>query len=70
MSRAGGLDWGALLRAGIRGLKLAPDVFWALTPCEFQVMLGADDADAPMLKNGLEALMAAYPDKTKDKQDE
>ena len=65
-----GLDWGALLRAGVRGLKLSPDAFWALTPAELQMMLGAEGGEAPMLKQGLEALMAAYPDKVKDKSDE
>lgn len=65
-----GLDWGALLKAGVRGLKLTPDVFWALTPAELQMMLGADGADAPMLRDGLAALMAAYPDKTEEKQDD
>ena len=65
-----GLGWGALLRAGVRGLKLSPDAFWALTPAELQMMLGAEGGEAPMLKQGLEALMAAYPDKVKDKSDE
>lgn len=65
-----GLDWGALLRAGVRGLKLTPDVFWALTPAELQMMLGAEGGDAPMLKDGLDALMAAYPDTGPDKTKE
>ena len=59
-----GLDWPALMRAGLTGLKLTPDVFWALTPAELRLMLGEDTQSAPMLQNGLAALMAAYPDKT------
>ena len=38
MSRT--LDWPALMRAGMQGLRLTPDAFWALTPAEFQMMLG------------------------------
>ena len=69
MTSKGGLDWPALLRAGLRGLRLAPRDFWALTPAELQLMLGAKAVDAPLLKKGLEALMEAYPDKTKDQSD-
>ncbi len=65
MSGRAGLDWPALMRAGIRGLGLRPAEFWALTPAEFQLMLGASGAEAPLLKDGLAALMAAYPDKEK-----
>lgn len=64
------LEWGTLMRAGLKGLKLAPDAFWALTPAELQIMLGHEAGQAPMLKKGLEALMAAYPDKVEDKRDE
>lgn len=61
-----GFNWPALMRAGLHGLGLAPDVFWSLTPVELQLMLGSDASKAPMLSDGLAALMAAYPDKTKD----
>ncbi len=69
MSNAKGLDWPALMRAGIKGLGLTPDTFWALTPAELQLMLGTDGANAPLLKSGLEALMAAYPDKSEETPD-
>jgi uncharacterized phage protein (TIGR02216 family) len=59
-------DWPALMRAGMHGLGLAPDVFWSLTPAELQLMLGSKAVTAPMLSEGLAALMAAYPDKIKD----
>lgn len=58
-----GLDWPALMRVGLHGLGLSPDVFWALTPVELQVMLGGNGAKQPMLSDGLAALMAAYPDR-------
>ena len=61
-----GLDWPALMRAGLQGLRLKPDEFWALTPGELQMMLGTPGGDAPLLSDGLAALMAAYPDKEKE----
>ena len=64
-----GLDWPALMRVGLHGLGLSPDVFWGLTPVELQVMLGNTSADKPMLSEGLAALMAAYPDKIKGSGD-
>lgn len=54
------------MRAGLRGLGLSPGDFWALTPAELQMMLGTSGAQAPLLKKGLAALMAVYPDKTED----
>ncbi|GLQ26330.1 rcc01693 family protein [Sulfitobacter pacificus] len=59
------MDWPALMQVGLHGLGLAPDIFWALTPVELQVMLGNSAQQKPMLSNGLAALMAAYPDKDK-----
>lgn len=56
------LDWPAMMRAGLHGLRLEPSVFWALTPAELRVMLGTDSTREPMRRAGLEALMAAYPD--------
>lgn len=50
------------MRAGMQGLRLTPDAFWALTPAELQVMLGDPGQSAPLLSDGLEALMAAWPD--------
>lgn len=58
------------MRAGLHGLRLKPDEFWALTPAELQLMLGSNPANAPMLSDGLAALMAAYPDKIKDHENE
>lgn len=64
-----GLDWGALMRAGLHRLGLSPEAFWALTPVELQIMLGSASAQAPMLSDGLAALMAAYPDQRKETGD-
>jgi len=65
-----GFDWPALMRAGLHGLGLTPDTFWALTPVELQLMLGSDASKTPMLSEGLAALMAAYPDTKKETHDE
>lgn len=58
------------MRLGLHGLGLRPPEFWALTPVELQVMLGRTGAHAPLLSDGLAALMAAYPDKTTEVRDE
>ncbi len=42
---------------------MTPDQFWLLTPAELQLMLGASADQAPLLGDGLKALMAAYPDR-------
>ncbi|QFT59656.1 hypothetical protein FIU94_12550 [Sulfitobacter sp. THAF37] len=64
-----GMDWGALMRAGLHGLRLPPDSFWALTPAELQIMLGRAAAQAPMLSDRLAALMAAYPNQKEETGD-
>lgn len=60
---AGGFDWPALMRAGMQGLRLTPDAFWRLTPAELRLMLGQGGARAALGRKGLEALLAAYPDR-------
>lgn len=59
---SGGFDWPALMRAGIRGLGLRPQEFWALTPAELLLMLGAGSGTAPMGRSRLDELARAYPD--------
>ncbi len=56
------------MRAGVRGLGLRPSEFWALTPAELHLLLGGEGA-APLRRSGLDALMAAYPDKQGDQDD-
>lgn len=57
------------MRAGIKGLGLSPDSFWALTPAELALMLGQGGGKGPLLSDGLAALMAAYPDREKEISD-
>ncbi len=61
-ARGPGLDWPAMLRAGICGLGLGPDEFWRLTPAELLLMLGTGGGPAPLGRRRLEELLAAFPD--------
>jgi len=56
------LDWPALMKAGMGGLRLSPDVFWRLTPAELALMLGLADVPTPLGRARLDALAAQYPD--------
>lgn len=60
------LDWPAMMRAGLLGLRLMPADFWRLTPAELRLMLGQGADQTPMGRAGLDALMRAYPDQTGD----
>lgn len=55
-------DWAALMRAGLNGLGLQPAEFWALTPTELALMLGAGPRAAPLTRDNLEELARAFPD--------
>lgn len=61
------LDWAGLMRLGLGALRLAPEVFWAMTPGELRLALeGAGlvplAGAGPMGRRRLSELMAAYPD--------
>ncbi len=60
------IDWPGLMRAGLHGLRLTSREFWALTPAELQLMLGATHAAAPMDREKLNAMLRAFPDNAKD----
>ncbi|WP_342071276.1 rcc01693 family protein [Yoonia algicola] len=60
------MDWPGLMRAGLHQLRLHPAQFWALTPAELQIMLGATGATAPMGRLQLDALLRDFPDDVKD----
>lgn len=59
------IDWAGLMRAGLQGLRLTPDAFWRLSPIELRIMLGAENAAAPVTRTRLEELAAAFPDAVK-----
>jgi uncharacterized phage protein (TIGR02216 family) len=53
------------MAAGLGALRLAPPVFWAMTPRELEAALrGAFGGmhQVPMLRADLTALMESYPD--------
>jgi uncharacterized phage protein (TIGR02216 family) len=59
------LDFPALLRLGLRDLRLHPRDFWALTPAELMLMAGLDTAHAPLTRARLLELAARFPDRPK-----
>ena len=63
------MDWPGLMRAGLHQLRMTPADFWALTPAELQIMLGASDALAPMGRSQFDALLRDFPDDVKDEED-
>ncbi|SHI84772.1 phage conserved hypothetical protein [Shimia gijangensis] len=65
-----GFDWPSLMAAGLRGLRLRPADFWALTPAELQMILGQGAGAPALTRKGLDALLATYPDKTEGHEDE
>ncbi|MEM8624849.1 MAG: rcc01693 family protein [Pseudomonadota bacterium] len=61
------IGWDDLMRLGLGALRLTPEVFWAMTPVEFERALeGAGysgfGGGAPS-RAGLSALMARFPDR-------
>lgn len=64
-----GLDWPGLMRAGLHGLGLAPEVFWRLTPMELRMMLGAEAILPPLTRARLEELARCYPDNKGQRND-
>ena len=64
-----GVDWPTLMRAGMRGLGLRPNEFWALTPAELELMLGPAGGVAPLVRGRLDELMHAFPDGQADRQE-
>jgi uncharacterized phage protein (TIGR02216 family) len=58
-------DWPAMMRAGLQGLHLRPDEFWALTPVELLLMLGLEGGNSGALSRArLSELSARFPDET------
>ncbi|MDO6731016.1 phage tail assembly chaperone [Marinovum sp. 2_MG-2023] len=56
------INWPRLMTAGLRGLGLRPAEFWALTPAELMLMLGVGGGNAPLTRDRLDQLIAAFPD--------
>ena len=60
-------DWAGLMRLGLGVLRLPPEVFWRMTPVEFQRALegaGVVPVGGSAMRRGeLEVLMAKFPDR-------
>lgn len=65
----GGFDWRVLMQAGLRGLGLRPNEFWALTPAELQLMLDRGGGAVPLARARLDDLLSAYPDENGETSD-
>ncbi len=65
-----GFNWPDLMRAGMVGLRLTPEQFWRLTPAELRLMLGQGAGIPAMSRTGLDALLAAFPDKEQGERDD
>jgi len=63
------IDWAGLMKVGLHGLGLTPDVFWRLTPAELRIMLGADASASPLTRARLDDLARAFPDVRKEPDD-
>lgn len=59
------INWPSLMAAGLRGLGLRPEEFWALTPAELMLMLGIGQGGGPLTRDRLDQLIAAFPDDEK-----
>ena len=56
------IDWPGLMKVGLKGLGLAPDVFWRLSPVELRTMLGDGSTQGPLMRTRLDELSRAFPD--------
>lgn len=63
------MDWAGLMRLGLRELRLSPEAFWALTPVELLVLLGADTSTPSFTRARLDELAQAYPDRKEESTD-
>lgn len=66
------VEWGRLMRLGLGGLRLAPAAFWDMTPRELLAalegagLIAAPGEGAALTRSGLAALMARFPDETRE----
>jgi uncharacterized phage protein (TIGR02216 family) len=56
------IAWARLMQVGLGRMGLTPAVFWDLTPAEFMLMAGFGEAGGAMGRDGLDALLARFPD--------
>ena len=59
--------WASVLRFGLGHLRLIPDAFWRLSLPELIALTGGTELPATATRQGLEALMALFPDNSTEK---
>ena len=64
------IAWPGLMRLGLVRLRLAPQVFWGLTPAELMLMAGLGAEAGSMTRSGLAELAARFPDKPRARRAE
>ena len=57
------IAWPGLMQLGLVQLRLAPEVFWGLTPAELMLMAGYGLERAALTRAGLADLAARFPDR-------
>lgn len=62
--------WASVIRFGLGYLRLAPDAFWRLSLPELNALIGGNELPATATRQGLEALMALFPDTGTKKEPE
>ena len=58
--------WPGLMRLGLVRLRLAPAIFWDLTPAELMLMAGLAGGRPALTRAGLAGLVARFPDKPRE----
>ena len=64
------IAWPGLMQLGLVQLRLAPEVFWSLTPAELMLMAGQGAGRAALTRAGLADLAARFPDKPREGREE
>jgi uncharacterized phage protein (TIGR02216 family) len=64
------IAWPGLMRLGLVQLRLAPDVFWGLTPAELMLMAGHGFDGPALTRAGLADLAARFPDTPRQRRAE
>ena len=64
------IAWPGLMQLGLVQLRLAPEVFWSLTPAELMLMAGQGSGRAALTRSGLADLAARFPDKPRTGHEE
>ena len=57
------IAWAGLMRLGLVELRLAPAVFWELTPAELMLIAGVTRGREALSRAGLAELLARFPDR-------